>query len=110
MKAASMQNPEWSVTRGKLKESFSKLTDEAIESMKNDLSRLAGKLQSAYGYGKEKAEAEYQKFKVMLSETLDSTPKMAIVPNHRGTSKDGATNPIRPDQREVRSSGHASNK
>lgn len=72
MSTAAAMVPEWTMVKSKLKERFSKLTDDSIDSMKNDLSHLTGKLQSAYGYGKEKAESECTSFKTSLEKKDDS--------------------------------------
>ena len=66
MSTAATIMPEWTMVRSKLKERFSKLTEDNIDSMKNDLSHLTAKLQSAYGYGKEKAESECTSFKTSI--------------------------------------------
>ncbi|MBP6218086.1 MAG: hypothetical protein KA436_05835 [Oligoflexales bacterium] len=49
---------DWTETRGKIKAKFGRLSDEAIDSLKGNLDLLSAKLQSVYGYAKEKADSE----------------------------------------------------
>ncbi len=65
----------WSDLRAKIKEKFSKLTDESIDSLKSDMDQLSSKLQTTYGYAKEKADSELAAFKSSL------IPKTGIMKN-----------------------------
>jgi len=52
----------WHVIKGKLKGQWGKLTDDDIAQMEGSAEELAGALQKAYGYEKERAEQEIKKF------------------------------------------------
>ncbi len=54
-----MENENWTEMKAKIKSRWSKLTDENIESIKNDWGRLKNQLESTYGYSKEFAQKEY---------------------------------------------------
>ncbi len=53
---------KWNEFTGKVKEKWGKLTDDDITQIKGKKESLLGKLESRYGYGKEKAEKELQDF------------------------------------------------
>lgn len=53
---------KWKELKGQVKQSFGKLTDDEIAQMNGTYEELAGKLQKHYGYEKERAEQEIQKF------------------------------------------------
>ncbi len=53
---------QWHVIKGKLKEQWGELTDDAIMQMEGNAEELAGALQKAYGYKKEDAHKEINKF------------------------------------------------
>lgn len=57
----------WNETKSQIKARFGKLTDESIESSKDDLDSLSGKLQSAYGYAKEQADREVKSFRASMA-------------------------------------------
>lgn len=57
----------WSEIKGKIKSKWGKLTDDEIETFKGNMGQIAGKVQKAYGYAKEKADAEYTEFKQSLA-------------------------------------------
>ncbi len=64
----------WSEIKSQIKSRFGKLTDESIESAKENLDLLTSKLQSAYGYAKDQAEKELANFK----KTLNSGNEMNV--------------------------------
>jgi uncharacterized protein YjbJ (UPF0337 family) len=49
---------KWHEYKGKLKEKWGKLTDNDLTEIDGKMESLIGKLQTHYGYTKEKAEAE----------------------------------------------------
>jgi uncharacterized protein YjbJ (UPF0337 family) len=53
---------KWAEVKGKLRQQWGKLTDDEIEKMKGSQEELAGKLQKAYGYEKDKAHEEINTF------------------------------------------------
>ncbi len=52
----------WKELKGSVKQQWGKLTDDEITRTEGDQEKLVGLLQKSYGYSKEKAEQEYQKF------------------------------------------------
>ena len=52
----------WKQIKGRVKERWGKLTDDDLDKINGRREQLAGKLQKAYGYGKEKAEQELKSF------------------------------------------------
>ncbi len=53
---------KWKELRGKIKERWSKLTDYDLDHIEGKREQLAGLLQHKYGYAKERAEQEIDKF------------------------------------------------
>ena len=53
---------KWNEVKGKVKQAFGKLTDDDIAQINGRRQELLGKLQSRYGYAKEKAEEELVRF------------------------------------------------
>jgi uncharacterized protein YjbJ (UPF0337 family) len=52
----------WQEIRGKVKEQWSKVTDNDVLQLKGSYEELQGLLQKKYGYQKDQAEKEIQKF------------------------------------------------
>ena len=52
----------WHEIKGKIKKQWGKLTDDEITKMKGSSEELAGALQKAYGYEKDRAEKEVKDF------------------------------------------------
>lgn len=57
---------EWTDLRGKIKRKWSKLADTDVDSFKGNMHLIADKVQTAYGYTKDKAQQEYNDFKKSL--------------------------------------------
>ncbi len=53
---------KWNELKGKVKQTWGKLTDDDITQINGKRLELLGKLQSRYGYAKEKAEEELSRF------------------------------------------------
>lgn len=53
---------QWHIIKGKVKAQWGKLTDDEIAQMEGTSEELAGALQKAYGYDKDRAEQEVKKF------------------------------------------------
>lgn len=72
----------WNEIKGKLKEHFGKLTDDEITQIQGKRDRFIGKLQAKYGYAREKAEDELNKFlrtcKVEETSTTTTTREKAF--------------------------------
>lgn len=52
----------WKIIKGKLKQQWSDLTDDDIGQMQGSYEELEGTLQKRYGYQKEEAERQIEKF------------------------------------------------
>ena len=48
----------WKQAKGKVKEQWGKLTDDDIDKMAGKRDQLVGKIQNAYGVGKDEAEKQ----------------------------------------------------
>ncbi len=53
---------QWKQLRGSLKAAFGKLTDDDLLQVDGNADKLQGVLQTRYGYSKEKAQTEWEKF------------------------------------------------
>ncbi|MHB1948109.1 MAG: CsbD family protein [Gammaproteobacteria bacterium] len=53
---------KWHEMKGKVKQQWGKITDDDITQMKGSFEELAGTIQKRYGYQKDQAEKEIQKF------------------------------------------------
>jgi uncharacterized protein YjbJ (UPF0337 family) len=53
----------WNELKGKLRKQWAKLTDDDVERIRGDIEELSGRLQKMYGYTKEQAAAEIERFK-----------------------------------------------
>lgn len=78
--SAGVNYGQWNAVKGKIKEKFSKFTEENVESLKGHMDQLSAKIQSVYGYGKEKAESESVAFKATLQEKSAPVKKSALEP------------------------------
>lgn len=52
----------WKEFKGKVREKWGKLTDDDVDKIAGKREQLSGKLQKAYGMGKEQAEKEINTF------------------------------------------------
>ena len=52
----------WKQLKGKVKEKWGKLTDDDLTIIEGKTDQLVGKLQERYGYNKEKAQQEADRF------------------------------------------------
>ncbi len=53
---------KWKQFRGEVKETWGELTDDDLDRIDGASDKLAGKIQERYGYSKEKAEDEVNRF------------------------------------------------
>ena len=53
---------KWKEMKGRVKEQWGKLTDDELDRAEGRADQLVGLLQQRYGYTKEKAEEEYDRF------------------------------------------------
>ena len=62
---------QWQQLKGKIKEKWGKLTDDDLTQINGKRDILLGKLQSHYGYAKEKAEEHLKDFEKSCSSCQD---------------------------------------
>ncbi|WP_413577518.1 CsbD family protein [Bdellovibrio sp. HCB290] len=59
---------DWKILKGKIKSTWGRFTDDEIETMQGDLTKLEGQLQKTYGMSQEEATKKYNEFKNSLSD------------------------------------------
>jgi uncharacterized protein YjbJ (UPF0337 family) len=52
----------WKQIRGKVKETWGELTDDDLAQVEGNYDQLVGKLQAKYGYSRDRAEREVDRF------------------------------------------------
>ena len=53
---------QWLQAKGKVREQWGKLTNDDLDEIQGSAEQLIGKLQTRYGYARDKAEAELDAF------------------------------------------------
>ena len=53
---------KWKEMKGRVKEQWGKITDDELDRAEGKADQLVGLLQQRYGYTREKAEEEYDRF------------------------------------------------
>jgi uncharacterized protein YjbJ (UPF0337 family) len=53
---------KWKQMKGRVKEQWGKITDDELDRAEGKADQMVGLLQQRYGYTKEKAEEEYDRF------------------------------------------------
>jgi uncharacterized protein YjbJ (UPF0337 family) len=53
---------KWKQMKGRAKEAWGELTDDELEQVEGNYDQLVGKLQEKYGYSRERAEQEVDRF------------------------------------------------
>ena len=59
----SSMDGNWNMLKGKISQQWAKLTDSDLDSFKGNMEEAVGRIQKAYGYTKDQAREEYDKFK-----------------------------------------------
>ncbi|MBA3602941.1 MAG: CsbD family protein [Parachlamydiaceae bacterium] len=67
---------KWHEVKGKIKEKWGKLTDDDLTEIDGKKEALLGKLQSRYGYAKERAEKELEEYEHSGSSKTDKHSKL----------------------------------
>jgi uncharacterized protein YjbJ (UPF0337 family) len=62
---------KWKQLRGNIKAAFGKLTDDDLLQADGNADKMQGSLQERYGYTKEKAQTEWDKFAREYADTVD---------------------------------------
>jgi len=52
----------WNQAKGRIQQQWGELTNDDVDTIKGKRTELVGKLQSRYGYARERAEEEVEKF------------------------------------------------
>jgi uncharacterized protein YjbJ (UPF0337 family) len=64
---------KWMQLKGEIKRQWGKLTDDDLDQIEGSSEKLVGKLQERYGYAREKAQEEYDRWtRVHARETVES--------------------------------------
>ena len=66
---------KWKEMKGKVKEQWGKLTDDDLDRAEGRAERLIGLLQQRYGYARDEAEREYNRFSERWSSTERPTER-----------------------------------
>ncbi len=53
----------WNMLKGKIRQQWAKLSDSDMDFFKGNMEEAIGRIQKAYGYSKDEARKEYEKFK-----------------------------------------------
>ena len=77
-----MLKGNWNQLKGSVKETFGNLTDNDMLQMEGSLDRATGILQERYGYSKEQAQQEWDKFVSKSNRTANTKLEQA---NERGS-------------------------
>lgn len=56
---------QWNQLKGSVKKQWGRLTDDEIDEVNGERDRLVGKLQERYGYSRQEAETEVERFSNM---------------------------------------------
>ncbi len=59
---ADVLKGKWKEMKGKVKEQWGNLTDDDLDKIEGRSEQMVGLLQQRYGYAREKAEEEYNRF------------------------------------------------
>lgn len=61
---------KWRQFKGSIQEKWGELTDDELDQINGEREQLVGKLQEKYGYGRKKAQAEYDDFVHTMTEKV----------------------------------------
>lgn len=65
----------WKMAKGTIQERWGKLTNDDLDVIEGKREKLIGKLQERYGFAKEQAEKELEKFEKTLGESSTASKK-----------------------------------
>ena len=65
---------QWKDLKGRMRQQWGKLTDDDIEQIGGKKDRLLGKLQERYGYHKDQAETELNRYIDTMNADIDRPP------------------------------------
>ncbi len=98
----------WTEIKGKIKTQWAKLSDNEIEGMNGNLEQLAGKIQKAYGYGKEQGEREFNDFKKTINvSSSQNSPSSNSSMSNTSSQKSAGSNSTSAGGNSYSSSGSA---
>lgn len=64
---------KWKQMTGDVKKAFGKLTDDDLTQMEGNRDKILGKLQERYGYSREQAEMEWDRFTQQNNDLFSDT-------------------------------------
>lgn len=69
---------KWNELKGKVKETFGRLTDDDLMQVEGSTDRIVGVLQQRYGYNKEQAQREWGNFVNSQSNSVTTTTNKIV--------------------------------
>ena len=79
---------KWQQWKGKVRESWGKLTDDDLDVINGRREQLAGRLQEVYGLGKEQVETQIRDFEARCTEcSYDQADTAAAAPRPVGARR-----------------------
>ena len=78
----------WQETRGKIKSRWTKLSDTAIDSVKDNLPLLKEQIQKTYGYSREQATREFNEFNSSIGTGSSQDDESSMPGNRFETDRD----------------------
>ncbi len=85
----------WKELKGDLKQTWSKLTDNDIAYLHGNAEELVGKIQQVYGFSKERAQKEFDRFKETHSNYFRDERENTNTEDSMGTTIDGDLNKVK---------------
>jgi uncharacterized protein YjbJ (UPF0337 family) len=74
---ADVLKGQWHQLKGEVKSQWGKLTDDDLDKISGESERLIGLLQERYGYARDKAESEYQRWSTAEGTSWTATKSKA---------------------------------
>ena len=78
MTTPPIQN-NWPNVKAKIKAKWSKLNDQEVESLKDNLDKVSAQIQKTYGITKDQAEKQFSDFKLTL-QSMAASAKLIVRP------------------------------
>jgi uncharacterized protein YjbJ (UPF0337 family) len=77
---------KWNEIKGNIRSKWGKLTDDDVDTVQGNAETLIGKIQQAYGHGRDRVEREVNEFLGSYNRSTDATDTQ---PGHRLTDTEG---------------------
>jgi uncharacterized protein YjbJ (UPF0337 family) len=66
---------KWKEMKGKVKEQWGKLTDDELDRAEGKADQIIGLIQQKYGYARDRAEQEYNRFSDQWGTSPENAPR-----------------------------------